>query len=592
MDVDLYVYDLSRGMARQFSLPLTGIQIDAIYHTSLAFGGVEYFFGSGVQRAVPGSTHHGQPMQIIRQGTSEIPMPVIEEYMESLAEVYTAESYDLFLHNCNNFTQDLSVFLTGKEIPEHIRQLPQKVLDTPFGQMLRPQIDQAMRGVTQGGQTIAPGVASGSARSTSQRTASHSDGSIQTNGKEEKSQQSVHEVTQIEHLEELLKAAEKSCAVIFFTSATCAPCKLVYPTYDSLAAEASSRATLIKVDIGQAHQISSKFGIRATPTFITFLKGKKENEWSGADSSKLAGNVRLLIQMAWPAHPHRNLRLPAFEHKVDQYILYKTLPPLQKLVAKLEDIAKHPAVAGLISFVEARNTNGAAEAPLPDLLAFSQYVQSSFRALDKAEQFPLVDLVRAAFVDPRLSGYFAQEPDHNTLATLLSGISDISNTPFNLQVVTLQLLCNTFSSPLYPRRIVNNTPILNTLLEPVRSCLTGDVSKTRAISVALVYNLASYNHNCRLAELSDDPLTENAQMELVAAVLEAVQKEKESDSLHGELSALGLLVYLAPVDGDVLQLCQAMDAENSIRAKKQLAAEKDKCAQLCAEVALMLSSVT
>lgn len=45
MDVQLYVYDLSQGMARQYSLMITGVQIDAIYHTSIVFGGVEYFFG-------------------------------------------------------------------------------------------------------------------------------------------------------------------------------------------------------------------------------------------------------------------------------------------------------------------------------------------------------------------------------------------------------------------------------------------------------------------------------------------------------------------------------------------------------------------
>ena len=107
MDVELYVYDLSKvcsilhhfkikltsfeGLARQFSMALTGMQIDAIYHTSLVFGGTEYFFGQGVHKAFPGSTHHGQPMQIIHQGKTEIPLPIIEEYMESLAEIYTAE---------------------------------------------------------------------------------------------------------------------------------------------------------------------------------------------------------------------------------------------------------------------------------------------------------------------------------------------------------------------------------------------------------------------------------------------------------------------------------------------------------------------
>lgn len=72
-------------------MPLTGIQIDAIYHTSLVFGNVEYFFGQGIHRTVPGKTHHGQPMEKLRMGRTELPMEVIQEYLESLAQIYTPE---------------------------------------------------------------------------------------------------------------------------------------------------------------------------------------------------------------------------------------------------------------------------------------------------------------------------------------------------------------------------------------------------------------------------------------------------------------------------------------------------------------------
>src|ERR1700712_5001917 len=65
MDVQLYVYDLSQGMARKYSRMLTGVQIDAIYHTAIVFNHVEYFFGQGVHRKVPGSTHHGRPIKVV-----------------------------------------------------------------------------------------------------------------------------------------------------------------------------------------------------------------------------------------------------------------------------------------------------------------------------------------------------------------------------------------------------------------------------------------------------------------------------------------------------------------------------------------------
>lgn len=72
-------------------MPLAGVQIDAIYHTSLVFGGVEYYFGSGIGRAVPGSTHHGRPMEIQPMGRTELPAEVIEEYIQSMEQIYTPE---------------------------------------------------------------------------------------------------------------------------------------------------------------------------------------------------------------------------------------------------------------------------------------------------------------------------------------------------------------------------------------------------------------------------------------------------------------------------------------------------------------------
>jgi len=79
MDVQLYVYDLSQGLARQMSRQFLGKQIDAVYHTALVFGGVEYFFGQGVQTSYPASTHHGRPMEILPMGQTSLPMDVILE---------------------------------------------------------------------------------------------------------------------------------------------------------------------------------------------------------------------------------------------------------------------------------------------------------------------------------------------------------------------------------------------------------------------------------------------------------------------------------------------------------------------------------
>lgn len=91
MDVHLLVYDLSQGLARQMSMGLLGFQLDAIYHTSIELDGREYVYDGNVVAITPGSSHLGQPMQRLLLGKTELPMEVIEPYLDSLREIYTVQ---------------------------------------------------------------------------------------------------------------------------------------------------------------------------------------------------------------------------------------------------------------------------------------------------------------------------------------------------------------------------------------------------------------------------------------------------------------------------------------------------------------------
>lgn len=51
---------------------------------------------------------HGQPIQTIDCGTTEIPQEVFDDYLSDLKERYTAGAYHLLNFNCNSFTQDVS----------------------------------------------------------------------------------------------------------------------------------------------------------------------------------------------------------------------------------------------------------------------------------------------------------------------------------------------------------------------------------------------------------------------------------------------------------------------------------------------------
>jgi desumoylating isopeptidase 1 len=147
--VHLYVYDLSRGMARQLSEAIVGIPLEGFWHTSVVAYGVETYFGHGIQQSLPAQTHHGYPQEVIEMGRTEIPPELFREFLEDLNSKYHAASYDLFENNCNHFSQSLCEFLTGKNIPSHISDLPRTVLDTPLGKMLKPMLEQSFRPIVQ-----------------------------------------------------------------------------------------------------------------------------------------------------------------------------------------------------------------------------------------------------------------------------------------------------------------------------------------------------------------------------------------------------------------------------------------------------------
>lgn len=553
MEVQLYVYDLTRGMARQMSQQFLGIQIDAVYHTAVVLNNIEYFFGAGVQSCNPGATHHGQPMEIIALGQTELPWETILDYLESLKEVYTPESYDLFAHNCNNFSHDFVQFLVGKPIPSHITSLPQRVLDTPFGQMLRPQIDASMRSITQAevpAQSRPPVV---SAPSTTPQPA--------------------HRYGQVVNIEESgvldkhLTAAVDTCVTLFFTSSTCAPCKLAYPTFDTLAQE-HPNALFVKIDINEARDIASQYQIRATPTFMTLSKGSKLDEWTGADPNLLKANAEIVVRQTFPPHPHLSLGVPTLQYGSMKNVVYAKLPPLDKLMSKLGDAASQTDIANLRAFVEKR-AESPRDAILPDMHAVSKAFRSKVLALPVEVRFAAVDLLRCAMVDPRVGGFFAEERDVKTIPLLVNHVNTLSDCPHNLRLVTIHLACNTFASSLYVKEsMASEDNSLAQLIELITSSLL-DVKHptTRVAAASLAFNLAIANYKVRREE-GQEALAEGEQVELAASILETLTEEESPDAARLLLLALGFLAYCSPVKGELVDLLSVMDAKKTVTSTK------------------------
>jgi hypothetical protein len=140
--VKLYLYDISHGMARSMSQSLLGKYIEGIWHSGVVVYGREYYWGGIIQVGAPGTSPYGTPQKIIDLGVTHIPRDVFEDFVGDVKHNYTVQTYSLLNYNCNNFSNEVSNFLLGTDIPTEVKDLPSQVLSTPFGQMIRPFIEQ------------------------------------------------------------------------------------------------------------------------------------------------------------------------------------------------------------------------------------------------------------------------------------------------------------------------------------------------------------------------------------------------------------------------------------------------------------------
>ena len=66
-------------------------------------------------------------------GTTEIPEDMFMELLQDIAPRFTMSTYDVFKHNCNNFTDEVAQLVLGEGIPKDIVDLPNEFLATPMG---------------------------------------------------------------------------------------------------------------------------------------------------------------------------------------------------------------------------------------------------------------------------------------------------------------------------------------------------------------------------------------------------------------------------------------------------------------------------
>jgi len=82
------------------------------------------------------------------------------------------------------------------------------------------------------------------------------------------------------NFEAFLKATELPVLVDFWAP-WCAPCRMLGPIVDEIAAENVDKFAIAKVNVDESPEVSSKFGIRSIPSLIFFKGGEKKDQTVG-----------------------------------------------------------------------------------------------------------------------------------------------------------------------------------------------------------------------------------------------------------------------------------------------------------------------
>ncbi|ERN00211.1 hypothetical protein AMTRI_Chr13g115900 [Amborella trichopoda] len=100
-----------------------------IFHSGIEVHGLEYGFGahdfptSGVFEVEPKSCPGFIYRRSIFLGSTDMSLSEFRTFMENLAGKYHGDTYHLIAKNCNHFSDDVCMKLTGKPIPGWVNRL-------------------------------------------------------------------------------------------------------------------------------------------------------------------------------------------------------------------------------------------------------------------------------------------------------------------------------------------------------------------------------------------------------------------------------------------------------------------------------------
>ena len=214
---------------------------------------------------------------------------------------------------------------------------------------------------------------------------------------------------------------------------------MIEPSFHSLS-RSHTNVSFIQIDTQKSFPIAQQYQIRATPTFITFLDGKIYGEWKGANISALTDNLSRLVEMAKPLLP------PSLRGNYSQSpILFTRTPPMDKVIPNIPSgVFEKELLESISAFLTKKEVT---DVLVPPLVAWAKCQRELDYNVENA--WMVVDLLRAAVADRRVSGWFAVD-GLDTLFDIIKKVSSRDESEWQLRVVTVQLVLPLLFHLLYP----------------------------------------------------------------------------------------------------------------------------------------------